>query len=246
MDRSRLPRKVYEELRAEGRRASFTGVVERLARSWGLGAVWDNQRLPESEAGNPVEAWRARLRSLAKKKAVMAWSDEIGMNPSRIANNYAGWMHADARDDGMQMAEYVSTAGFHDDGAKVLAALRTGTSELRVDAARRTGIDHDLRLCQLCTMAQVEDVPHVLAGCPAHARARTSLRSKLPPMLRNFDDPVTANALMGGRRLRELCADTAVREAVTEAVKAFWLNVYSRRGTPASGRTDAEQTARRR
>jgi hypothetical protein len=220
---------VYEELRAEGHRRSFTGVVQRLAQTWGLDDVWNAQRLPESDDVDPVVTWRGRLRSLAKKQAVMAWSDELGLNHRSIAGNYVGWVHADSRDPQMTMAEYVQTAGFHDEGVKILFALRSGSSALRVDAGRRSGVPHDLRLCQLCTMAQVEDVPHVLADCPAHARARGSLRSKLPPLLQNFHDPAIVNALMGGRQLGELCANTATRDGVTEAVKSFWLNVYSRR-----------------
>ena len=69
MPAGRVPRAVYDAMRAEGHRASWTSVVHRLAYEWGLGDVWRQQKLPESAGNDDVGAWKARLRKLAKQRA---------------------------------------------------------------------------------------------------------------------------------------------------------------------------------
>ena len=127
------------------------------------------------------------------------------------------------------MAEYVRTARVEDTGAKIMFALRSGTSRLLVDQLRQQRVPHAERLCRSCTSGAVEDAYHALAECSAHAAARASLRAKLPPALQDVTDRRVFNALMGAANLRVLCDETPVRQAATEAVKCFWVRVLGPR-----------------
>ena len=129
----------------------------------------------------------------------------------------------------MRMAEYLESAGAEDRGAEAMFALRSGTSALRVDDDRRHGIAHENRICRMCNLGEVEDAHHVLVRCPAHATARASLLSKLPPPLRDLHDQNTFNSLMGAASLRTACPDGVRRRAATDAVKAFWMGAFAHR-----------------
>ena len=57
-------------------------------------------------------------------------------------------------------------------GRIALTAMRTGTSELRVDKDRYIQLERSLRLCQLCGV-EVEDPAHFLLRCTHFADRRT-------------------------------------------------------------------------
>ena len=232
MPASRLPRRVYEMLRAEGRRRSWTGVVERLAREWGYVEVWDTQRLPESDAADEGDAWRDALKERAKLRALQNHRAQLAANPSIISRNYAAWSHVSEFDTQMRMADYVSNAGVHDAGVARMFALRSGTSNLLVDQGRRRRprIPRERRLCPRCDLRAIEDARHVVVDCPAHAQARRTLVATLPQPLRNLQDQRVFNALMGSAHLVTACADDEpLRLSVTESVNAFWAHVEQRR-----------------
>lgn len=241
MPATRLPRRVYEMLRAEGRRRTWTGVVERLAVVWGYADVWDSQRLPRSDADDDADAWREQLKRRAKRKALEDLRSVIAANPSTIGTNYAAWYHVRANDTQMRMADYIRNAGADDPSVATMFALRSGTSNLRVDRDRR-GLDRAHRLCRQCTphwpatpgrpriRRAVEDARHALVDCPAHAGARQSLLDKLPPALRDLRAAHVFNALMGSADLAVACGrDGALRRNAVEAVKAFWARAERRR-----------------
>jgi hypothetical protein len=129
----------------------------------------------------------------------------------------------------MEMAEYLSIAEAGDEGARILFALRSGTSDLRVDRERRNGIAREHRCCRACAGRHVEDAQHVLTVCPAHGGARASLLQKLPPTLHALNDERVFHALMGGSQLREICPDPVARFAAIHAVKAFWVRTFEAR-----------------
>ena len=126
----------------------------------------------------------------------------------------------------MEMAEYLRIAETEDEGARLMFRLRSGTSDLRVDRDRRSGVDHEDRCCTLCAAHNVEDVRHVLAECPAHEGARRSLLNKLPAELHDLHDDQVIDALMGSTMLRNLCSDSVARWAAIHAMKAFWARVF--------------------
>ena len=78
MPQDRLPRCVYEALREENHRSSWTSKVRSTARAWGLYEVWENQRLPPVDPRSHIsagEAWKEMLRGLAKRMARAEWQD---------------------------------------------------------------------------------------------------------------------------------------------------------------------------
>lgn len=234
MEPTRLPRQVYELLRAEGCRRSWTGVVERLTREWDLVDTWESQRLPPSQANDDDgDAWRESLRARAKLMALAAHRDEIAASASTIARNYASWHHVADDDTQMRMADYVSLAGAEDASVPAMFALRSGTSSLRVDCDRWLRVPHADRVCRLCERGP-EDAHHVLVECPAHEDARRVLVSKLPWYLRNLRAPHVFNGLMGSADLAAVCGDddAAERRSAVCAVNAFFANVQRRRGAP--------------
>ena len=241
MPAERLPRRVYELLREEGRRRSWTGVVERLAREWGLADVWEAQRLPQSRAADDADAWKRLLKVRAQRMALANHRDEVNARRSAVANQYAAWSHMGAGATQMRMADYVRAAGVEDAGVAELFALRSGTSNLRADQGWRLRIARADCCCLMCGQG-VEDARHVLVHCPAHEEARRSLRSKLPPYLQDLASPEVLSALMQSAELERRCGnDDAMRRAVAGAVKAFFLRTRRRReaagmATTLSGR----------
>ena len=227
MPHDRLPRCVYEALREENHRNSWSSKVRATALAWGLYEVWENQRLPPVEPPSQMsegDAWKEMLRGLAKRMARAEWRDSSCHDPQgSIASNYANWLHVPEGAPSMQMAEYLGEASVEDRGAQILFSLRSGTSVLRVDADRMFGIPHSQRLCTFCECGSVEDARHVLMECPAHEQARRSLLTKLPSQLCSWDEEGIFNALMGSEGLARLCPRAAVRFAALGAIKAFWV-----------------------
>ena len=129
----------------------------------------------------------------------------------------------------MEMAEYILAAGAEDPGVQILFALRSGTSDLRVDTDRRLGIPHYQRICRFCDTNQVEDSDHVLSSCPAHSSVRASLISKLPHQLQNLEDLEVRNAIMGAANFQSLCPRASVRKEAWNAIKSFWVAVFNYR-----------------
>jgi len=227
---TRLPRRVYEMLRAEGSRRSWTSTAERLAREWGLGAVWDTQRLPDSMAEDDMTSWRNTLRRIAKRRALAAHRDALMANPSSIARNYNAWHHVSTSDQQMRMAGYVRAASAEDRSVSTMFALRSGTSELRVDADRPFENDPANRVCLLCNLHETENAHHVLMRCPAHAQGRQLLINSLPVALRNLHDPRTFPALMGSDGLAAMCdGDEVQLRAAIGAINGFWAYAMHRR-----------------
>ena len=240
---------MYDAMRAEGHRASWTSVVHRLAYEWGLGDVWRQQKLPESAGNDDVGAWKARLRKLAKQRARVKLTGDLARRApeSRIASNYLDWLHFKDSAPQLEMAEYIRTARVEDEGAEIVFALRSGTSVLRADSDRLLVPRHLHRFeTRICNKGKVEDAYHALAECPAHDAARHSLRSKLPEALRAVENRDTFDALMMKESLTRRCADAAAREAATEAVKCFWVRVLGHRHRAAKHKAAAHREKKNR
>jgi hypothetical protein len=58
-----------------------------------------------------------------------------------------------------------------------LARLRVGSLDLRVHTGRFMGMPRQERVCRACDTGQVEDLPHFLIHCPAHAAVRLKFAS---------------------------------------------------------------------
>ena len=231
-------RYVYDALVREDRRRSWTGKVEAIARRWGFGDVWDNQALPPRPSGLPDADgvyWRRSLRDLAKERACDQWQEDVdGAIPfSSIARDYSIWMHVRRGAPAMQMAEYVAEARTCDEGARLLFAIRSGTSDLHGDRGRRTRTPRHLRTCAFCETRSFEGVHHVVSNCPAHAEARRALTACLPPAINDLSDADVVDALMGASSLHELVPDDVRRIAAVDAFKRFLVMVFQRRETLA-------------
>ena len=131
----------------------------------------------------------------------------------------------------MAMAEYVEEARAEDEGARLMFAIRSGTSNLHGDRGRRTRptTPRHLRTCAFCVTRGIEDVHHVVGSCPAHAAGRQVLVACLPPVLRDLSDGSVVDALMGASSLRALVPDDVTRIAATEAFKNFLVRAFRHR-----------------
>ena len=160
--------------------------------------------------------------------ACAQWRDNvvIGANRSTIRQNYADWIHVPAGAPQMEMAEYLDSAEAEDEGATLMFAVRSGTSDLRVDRDRRFVPNREDRCCGLCEGRHVEDAHHVFNVCPAHSAARRTLLSKLPPALRDLQDDQVFNAVLGSAAMRDLCPDDVTRRAAIHATKTFLVQVF--------------------
>ena len=51
----------------------------------------------------------------------------------------------------------------------MLAKLRGGTAELRIETGKWRGLERQERICKCCASGEVEDVEHLVMRC-AHAK----------------------------------------------------------------------------
>ena len=129
--------------------------VKKIAVQWGLEDVWIEQRLPATRAKDAAGAWKARLRKAAKRRARIKFTGKIAKKKSRITDNYLEWLHIKDTAPQMEMAEYLQTARTEDLGAKIVFAIRSGTSTLRAHRDRwlrpralHSYLEHRARRCR--------------------------------------------------------------------------------------------------
>ena len=93
----------------------------------------------------------------------------------------------------------------------MLAKLRGGTAELRIETGRWRGLERQERICKCCESGEVEDVEHLVMRC-AHVKEE---RGKLMELM---DERVEGWLSIENERVAvemdKACADPAVRRAM--------------------------------
>ena len=70
----------------------------------------------------------------------------------------------------------------------LMAQIRSGTLGLNIEVGRHRNVKLDDRICQFCTLHEVESEFHFVMRCPTYENFRTNLINKIRLTLHNIDD----------------------------------------------------------
>ena len=97
---------------------------------------------------------------------------------------------------------------------RILAKLRGGTAELRVESGRWVGLSREDRSCTQCGSGEVEDVEHFLLRCNRMASERAEMKKHVEKIVVGFQDRCDEEKVV--MVLDEAFADRRVGKAVEE------------------------------
>ena len=69
---------------------------------------------------------------------------------------------------------------------KILAKLRGGTTFIRIEIARRSGLKREERSCGQCTVEEVEDEKHFLLRCEGWRQEKEMAAERMEEMASEF------------------------------------------------------------
>ena len=103
----------------------------------------------------------------------------------------------------------------------MLAKLRGGTAELRIETGRWRGLERQERICKCCESGEVEDVEHLVMRC-AHVKEE---RGKLMELM---DEMVEGWLSMEENERVAVAMDKACTDpAVGRAVERLWRKRFT-------------------
>ena len=62
---------------------------------------------------------------------------------------------------------------------RAITKIRTSSHKLEIETGRWNNVSQNLRICENCTLNEVEDENHFLFECPMHVTARIGLVNKI-------------------------------------------------------------------
>ena len=90
----------------------------------------------------------------------------------------------------------------------ILAKLRGGTAELRIESGRWVGLAREDRICTQCDSGEVEDVEHFLLRCSGMASERAEMEKQVEKIVVDFQDKCDEEKVV--MVLDEACLDRRV------------------------------------
>ena len=96
----------------------------------------------------------------------------------------------------------------------ILAKLRGGMVELRIESDRWVGLAREDRICTQCDSGEMEDVEHFLLRCSRMASERAEMEKQVEKIVVDFQDKCDEEKVV--MVLDEACLDRRVGKAVEE------------------------------
>ena len=167
MDDDRLVKAVY--LRARLRyevlkEKNWCSYTHTLLKQVGLGSSWT------SDDAEDEDGWNAKVKEKVHEHEQKRW--KAGMATKTKLRTYTKVKTK------LEQEEYLAS---EDEWGRVLMAqIRTGSSRLRIEEGRHSGLEAKERTCEVCNSGEVEDEEHFMLRCPAYDTERKSLRAAGP------------------------------------------------------------------
>ena len=186
--------------------------------------------LEAQEAQGKVK-WLEDLKCSWRK---FGWTDEVGENLEGLSVNEVGQMLNDCAwrevkkgwvTEAAERSKLSVVQSLIEGGCKsrcvqvgekglrrILAKLRGGTAELRVESGRWVGLKREERICSQCGSGEVEDVEHFLLRCGGLEGEREELEKRMEEMDGEFADRSDKEKVV--LVMEEACSDRRTGRAV--------------------------------
>ena len=105
---------------------------------------------------------------------------------------------------------------------RMLANLRGGTGELRVETGRWSGLQREERICKQCTPGEVEDEAHFVLKCEAVGGEEELIEA------------YGVGGWVAGWRGRLILEQACIDQGVGRELERMWRNRFEKRPTPQS------------
>ena len=103
---------------------------------------------------------------------------------------------------------------------RMLAKLRGGTAELRVETGRWNGLKREERICKQCTMGEVENEEHFLLRCEGYAEERKTIIGYMVELVEGWQE-------MEAKKKLALVIDCACTDGrMGRAIKKMWSSRF--------------------
>jgi len=103
---------------------------------------------------------------------------------------------------------------------RMLAKLRGGTAELRVETGRWNGLKKEERICKQCTMGEVENEEHFLLRCEGYAEERKTIVGYMGELVEGWQE-------MEAKKKLALVIDCACTDGrMGRAIQKMWSSRF--------------------
>ena len=103
---------------------------------------------------------------------------------------------------------------------RMLAKLRGGTAELRVETGRWNGLKKEERICKQCTMGEVENEEHFLLRCEGYAEERKTIVGYMGELVEGWQE-------MDAKKKLALVMDCACTDGrMGRAIQKMWSSRF--------------------
>merc|ERR1711954_16409 len=144
---------LFEQARKE--RKEWTETTRKILEKWGLSEFWEKQEVPgEGE-------WDLIVRKGIEEGIRKQWKIEVEQSKKLQV------MRKHKKEWGK--SEYLDER--YGKGRRILAKLRSGASDLKIESGRSEGLPREERICDLCEK-EVEDEGHFLLRCEKYEKER--------------------------------------------------------------------------
>merc|ERR1711954_220631 len=153
LKKNRITRILYEQGRAD--KKEWTETTKKILEKWGIREFWEKEEVPgEGE-------WDLRVRKRIEEGIRKQWKEEVkqGKKLQVMRKHKKEW----------GKSEYLNER--YGKGRRILAQLRSGASELKIESGRSEGLPREERICDLCER-EVEDEEHFLLRCEKYEKER--------------------------------------------------------------------------